>query len=48
MQYVKDYDEPISMQFVNTWNNMRVIVNGVSFEINEEVIDKVGEFSLDG
>ncbi len=48
MQCIEGYDETIPMCFVNLGNNMRVVMNGISFEINKEVINKVGGFSLEG
>lgn len=48
MQCIKGYDKVVSMQFVNSWNNRRVVVNGISFKINEDVISKINSFSLKG
>ena len=38
MQSMKGYDENCSLQFVNGWSDRRVTINGITFQVNEEVI----------
>ena len=38
MEALNGHDENFSMQFVNSWENHRVTINGISFHILQEVI----------
>ena len=38
MQSMEGYDENCSLQFVNKWNDRRVTINEITFQVNEEVI----------
>ena len=38
MQSMEGYDENFSLQFVSRWNDRRVTINGITFQVNEEVI----------
>ena len=36
--FVEGYEEAFSIQLVNTWNERKVTIDGIPFEINEDVI----------
>lgn len=38
MEAMTRYDECLSLQFTNSWNERRVTMGGISFEINEDSI----------
>lgn len=42
------HDEKLSKQFISSWNNRKVFVGGIHFQINEEVITKVMGLSVEG
>ena len=44
MEGMEKHDKHISMQFFNLWNERKVNINGMVFEITEEVIAGVGGF----
>lgn len=48
LKCIEGYDKSVSMQFVNFWTDRRVTINGISFEINEEVIGRAIGLSLEG
>ena len=48
MEGMTKHDENILMHFFNSWNDRKVNISGMSFKIMEEVIAKVGAFTLGG
>lgn len=38
MQAIVGYDENNSQQFVSSWKDMRVTINGITFHVNEKAI----------
>ena len=38
MQVMEGYDENRALQFINEWNECKVTINGITFQVNEEVI----------
>ena len=42
------HEENISMQCFNSWNDIRVTINGMSFEITEDLITWVSGFPMGG
>ena len=41
-------DENCALQFVNGWNDRKVTINGITFQVNEEVIAMANGLSLKG
>ena len=48
MQSIVGYDENCALQFVNGWNDRKVTINGITFQVNEEVIAMAAGLSLKG
>ena len=48
MEMLNGYDESCSLQFVNSWEDRKVTVNGISFHISEEVIFMVTGLAMKG
>lgn len=48
MESMKGNDERLSRQFVTSWEDRRVTMGGISFEINEEVIAQATGLSMEG
>ena len=48
MEGMEEHDEHISMQFINSWTDKKVNINGMMFEIMEEIVARVGELSQAG
>ena len=48
MEAMVAYDENCSTQFVNGRNDRRVTINGISFQVNEEIIALATGFSMKG
>ncbi|XP_059066261.1 uncharacterized protein LOC131857592 [Cryptomeria japonica] len=48
MENMKGNDERLSKQFMTSWEDRRVTMGGISFEINEEVIAQVTGLSMEG
>ena len=46
MEGMTNHDENISIHFFNLWNDIKVNINGMCFKIMEEVIFKVGGFTM--
>lgn len=48
MESMKENDERLSKQFMASWEDKRVTMGGISFEINEEVIAQAMRLSMEG
>ena len=48
MEALNGYDENCSLQFVNSWEDRRVMINGISFHISEEVISLAMRLDMRG
>lgn len=48
MESKKGNDERLSKQFVASWEDRRVTMGGISFEINEEFIAQATGLSMEG
>ncbi len=48
MEAMSGYNENRSLQFVNSWKDRRVMINGISFQINEEIISLAIGLSMKG
>ena len=48
MQAMAGYDENCGLQFVNEWNDRKVTINGITFQVNEEVIAMATSLSMRG
>ena len=48
MQAMAGYDENCALQFVNGWNDRRVTIYGILFQVNEEFISMATSLSLKG
>ena len=42
------YDENCVLQFVNSWNDRKVTINGITFQVTEEVIAMATGLSMKG
>ena len=41
-----EHDESIMKQFVSSWNDRKVAVRGLKFEVNKEVISKATSLAM--
>lgn len=48
MECIKGFDENVSMQFVHSLANGKMIYNGIYFEIIEDLIETMSSLSLKG
>ena len=48
MQSMAGYDENCALQFINGWNDRKVTINGITFQVNEEVIAMANGLSMKG
>ena len=42
------HDENYALQFINGWNEQKVTINGITFQVNEEVISMATGLSPKG
>ena len=48
MQSMVGYDKNCALQFINGWNDHKVTINGITFQVNEEVISMATSLSMKG
>ena len=48
MHSMVGYDENYMLQFFNGWNDQKVTINGITFQVIEEVIAMVTSLSMKG
>ena len=48
MQSMARYDKNCTLQFVNGWNDCKVTINEITFQVNEEVIAMATGLSMKG
>ena len=48
MEAIEGHDENFSLQFANGWSDRMVTINGITFQVNEEVIAMATGLSTKG